>query len=69
MEKNIEIYNKKENALENYKKFLKLGCTKDPVESLKVAGVDLTKEKIYDEAFKEFDKTLDLYTELLKKEV
>lgn len=64
-----DIYNKKENALENYKKFLKLGCTKDPVESLKVAGVDLTKEEIYDEAFKEFDKTLDLYTELLKKEV
>ena len=48
---------------------VKLGCTKDPVESLKVAGVDLTKEEIYDEAFKEFDKTLDLYTELLKKEV
>lgn len=64
-----DIYNKKENALENYKKFLKLGCTKDPVESLKIAGVDLTKEEIYDEAFKEFDKTLDLYTELLKKEV
>lgn len=64
-----DIYNKKENALENYKKFLKLGCTKDPVESLKVAGVDLTKKEIYDEAFKEFDKTLDLYTELLKKEV
>lgn len=64
-----DIYSKKENALENYKKFLKLGCTKDPVESLKVAGVDLTKEEIYDEAFKEFDKTLDLYTELLKKEV
>lgn len=64
-----DIYNKKENALENYKKFLKLGCTKDPVESLKVAGVDLTKKEMYDEAFKEFDKTLDLYTELLKKEV
>ena len=29
----------------------------------------LTKKEIYDEAFKEFDKTLDLYTELLKKEV
>ncbi|MCR5787905.1 MAG: oligoendopeptidase F, partial [Bacilli bacterium] len=60
----MDIYNRKENALDNYIKFLKLGCTIDPVASLKVAGVDLTSEKIFDEAFKEFDRELDEFNKL-----
>ena len=56
-----DIYNKKDNALENYLAFLKLGCTKDPVSSLKVAGVDLTNEETFNAAFKEFDDTLNKF--------
>ena len=64
-----DIYNNKPNALENYIKFLGLGSKIDPVESLKLAGVDLTDEKVYKDAFNEFNSLLDLYTSLLKKEV
>lgn len=64
-----DIYNNNHEALNNYKKFLKLGCTVNPVDSLKIAGVDLTDEKVYTEAFKEFDSYLNLYLELLKEEV
>ena len=64
-----DLYNKKEKALENYIKFLKLGSTLDPVSSLKVAGVDLTKEESFDDAFKAFDKQLDEFEKLTDKEV
>ncbi|MBO4600626.1 MAG: oligoendopeptidase F [Bacilli bacterium] len=64
-----DLYNKKENSLENYIKFLKLGSTLDPVESLKVAGVDLTKEESFDAAFKMFDRQLDEFQKLTDKEV
>ncbi len=60
-----DIYNKKSGALDSYKEFLKLGCTKDPVSSLKVAGVDLNDEKVFNEAFNEFDKLLSEYKNLL----
>ena len=60
-----DIYNKKDKALENYLEFLKLGCTKDPVESLKIAGVDLKNEKTFDDAFKEFDRELDEFMKML----
>lgn len=45
-------------ALDNYLKFLKLGSTKSPVESLRVAGIDIKDSKIYDEIFVYFDKYL-----------
>lgn len=64
-----DIYDRKPNARENYIKFLGLGCTMDPVSSLKVADVDLCDESVYEEAFIQFDNTLDLYEDLLKKEV
>lgn len=63
-----DIYNKKEGALENYLKFLKLGSTKDPIESLKIAGVDLTISSSFDDAFKEFDRELNEFEKLTKKE-
>ena len=63
-----DIFNKKENALEKYLEFLKLGCTKDPVESLKVAGVDLTNEEVFEEAFNEFNKQMDEFEKLVGKE-
>ena len=45
----------KQGAVESYLEFLKLGCTKTPVESLKVAGVDMESEKVLAEAFEYFD--------------
>lgn len=54
-----DLFNKKSGALEKYLDFLKLGCTKDPVESLKIAGVDLTNESAFDDAFIEFNRELD----------
>lgn len=63
-----DILKGKENAVTNYLEFLKLGCTKNPIDSLKVAGVDMTKEETLKEAFYYFEdliKELDL----LRKEV
>lgn len=51
-----KLINKEPGALEGYLKFLKLGSTKDPVSSLKVAGVDIKDEKIYDDVFEIFNK-------------
>lgn len=63
-----DIFNKKENALENYIKFLKLGSTLDPVASLKVAGVDLTSKETFNAAFQEFAREMDEFESLLGSE-
>lgn len=47
----MDILNNKKNAKENYIEFLKLGATKTPIESLKIAGVDMSKESEIKEAF------------------
>lgn len=57
----MDILNKKEGIVEKYLDFLSLGCTKTPIESLLVAGVDMTKEETYQDAFKYFN---DLVNEL-----
>lgn len=57
----MNILNGKENAVTSYLEFLKLGCTKTPIDSLKVAGVDMTKEETLSIAFDYFN---DLVTEL-----
>lgn len=45
-------------AVEQYKKFLSSGCTKDPVSLLKIAGVDLTTKAPIDAALKVFDQAI-----------
>lgn len=57
----MDILNQKENACEHYLEFLGLGCTKTPIESLKVAGVDMMREETLQEAFTYFE---DLVREL-----
>lgn len=59
----MDILNGKANACQNYLKFLGLGCTIDPIESLKVAGVDMTNPQTIEEAFLYFK---DLVEELKK---
>ena len=62
------IYSGDKKALNKYLEFLKLGSTKDPVESLKIAGVDLTKDEVYDEAFSMLNKQMDEFEKLIGKE-
>lgn len=53
-------------AVEQYKKFLSGGCTKDPVSLLKIAGVDLTTRQPIDAALKVFGEAIDEMEEAVK---
>lgn len=53
-------------ALANYKKFLSLGGSMDPVSELKVAGVDLTTEEPFRIVAESFQNTLSELEELTK---
>ncbi len=53
-------------AVANYKKFLSLGGSMDPVSELKVAGVDLTSEEPFKIVTKSFQDTLAQLEELCK---
>ena len=61
------ILSGKENAVEDYKNFLKVGSTKNPIDSLKIAGVDLTKKEVIVSALKMFDNTIEEFKELYNK--
>ena len=61
-----DILSGKKNAVENYKKFLSAGRTKTPLESLKLAGVDLSKKEVIISAIKMFDDTIEEFKELHK---
>ncbi len=56
-----------ENALSNYREFLRSGCTKDPVSLLKIAGVDLSTRKPIDSALKIFDEAITVMEEISDK--
>ena len=53
-----KILKEGEPAVKNYKKFLSLGGSIDPVSELKVAGVDLTSEEPFKIVTKSFEDTL-----------
>ena len=55
-----------DSAVENYKKFLSLGGSMDPVSELKVAGVDLTSKEPFEIVAKSFEDTLSELEELCK---
>ncbi len=54
-----------QSAVNDYFKFLSGGSSTDPVSLLKLAGVDLTTQKPYDFAMREFDKTLKEFEKLM----
>ncbi len=58
------IWKRKEGALAKYLEFLKLGSTLDPVASLKVAGVDMASAKVYNNAFKVFENTINEFEKI-----
>ena len=62
-----DILSEKPNAIENYKKFLSAGRTKTPLETLKLAGVDLTKKEVVESAIKMFDNLIKEFKELNDK--
>ena len=57
------ILSGKENAVESYIEFLKCGGRLSPLESLKVAGVNLTDKEVIDSALEEFKSILEKYKE------
>ena len=57
------ILSDKEGAVEKYIEFLKCGSKLSPVESLKIAGVDLTNKSVIDNALIEFKNIIDMYRE------
>ena len=56
-----------ENAVGNYKKFLSCGSTENPIDSLKLAGVDLTKKEVVESALNMFDDTIKEFKELYQE--
>ena len=65
------ILSGEENAVNDYINFLKCGKSKSPLDSLLVAGVDLSDSKVIEEAIKMFDDTIEefkkLYSEVYGK--
>lgn len=57
----------KENALENYIKFLSSGGSDYPANLLKIAGIDITKSEVIESAIKMFDETIEEFKALYKK--
>ena len=54
-----DILEGKPNAVENYKKFLSCGTTLNPIESLKLADVDLNKKEVIESAINMFKDTIE----------
>ncbi|MFA9399158.1 MAG: oligoendopeptidase F [Clostridiaceae bacterium] len=54
------ILNKEEGALEKYFKFLKSGSSDYPINILKAAGVDMTKEKPIKDTIDRFNELMDM---------
>ena len=58
------ILNGKENAKENYIKFLSSGGSMYPKEELLLAGIDITKKEVIASALKMFDETIEDFKKL-----
>ena len=51
--------------IENYLNFLKGGCSKSPIDLLKMAGVDMTSPQPIHDAICQFDKLVDEFDEFI----
>ncbi|MBQ7031621.1 MAG: oligoendopeptidase F [Bacilli bacterium] len=58
------IYEGDKTIRDKYLEFLKLGCTKNPIDSLKVAGIDITSSDVFDDTMTFMDKLIEDYEEL-----
>lgn len=59
-----DILNKKENAVENYKKFLKSGGSNYPIEELKLANVDVANKETTESALNMFNSLIDQFEKI-----
>ena len=62
-----DILNNKENAVENYKNFLKSGGSDYPANELLLANVDVKKEETIESALNMFDSLIDEFEEVYTK--
>lgn len=62
------ILNGKDGAVEGYIDFLKCGSRLNPIDSLKLAGVDLTKKEVVENALFEFSNIIKMYKEIIKRD-
>lgn len=60
------ILNHEDGALENYIKMLKNGCRENPLNTLKIAGVDMTDKEVYQSAIDMFNDAIEDCKVLLK---
>ena len=61
------ILNNEKDALDNYLDMLKSGSRQNPLDTLKIAGVDMTDKEVYESAIKMFDETIEEFKTLIKK--
>lgn len=54
-----EIYDGNTTLRDNYLDFLKLGCTKTPIESLKLVGLDMSKPLVIEKSINFMNELLD----------
>ncbi|MGN0630723.1 MAG: M3 family metallopeptidase, partial [Ruminococcus sp.] len=54
-----------EPAVQDYIRFLRGGCSADPIELLKIAGVDMTSSKPVEDALKLFGELVDELEQLI----
>lgn len=59
------ILSKGEEAVEKYKGFLKAGGSMYPIDTLKMAGVDMTTAKPLEDTFNRFNELLDMLEEII----
>ncbi len=57
-----------EGKIQDYLKYLTIGGSKPTLEALKIAGVDLENQEIYENAFDYLNSLIDDYEILIKKE-
>ena len=55
----------KENAIDDYKSFLKAGGSKYPIDAIKEAGVDMTSSKPLEDTLDRFKELLDILEKLI----
>lgn len=58
------ILNHEDGALENYIKMLKNGCRENPLNTLKIAGVDMTDKEVYQSAIDMFNDAIEEFKAL-----
>lgn len=61
------ILSNKENAVENYIKFLSSGGSMYPIDELKIAGVDMNSPEVVESAINMFRDTMEEFKTLIRK--